>query len=132
MLLIYFHETEEVYKGFFYYLKKVFKMDQHVFELVTRLANLLNSLGKYLCLEFSIYICNWFCRTLSFFKRNTSIHIKNTSILKQQWQYDLLTEVFSLIRFLISLFIQAGSLPSQTNLARRMKLWIILITVLLK
>ena len=35
-------------------------MDQYVFELEAELANLLDNLDKYLCLEFSIGICNWF------------------------------------------------------------------------
>ena len=55
-------------------------MDQYVFELVAGLANLLNNLELYLCLEYSIDTFNWFCRALNFSKRNTSL---------LKWQHDL-------------------------------------------
>ena len=55
-------------------------MDQYVFGLEARLANLLDNLEYYICLEFSIDRFKCFCRNLNFSKRNTSV-------LKRQ--YDL-------------------------------------------
>ena len=60
-------------QGIFLSFRNVFKIDQYVFELVKRLANLLDSLKFYLCLHSSIDIFNWFCRAFNFSKRNTSL-----------------------------------------------------------
>ena len=110
----------------FLLFRKVFKMDQYVFELVAGLGNLLLNLEQYLWLELSFNTFNWFCRNLNFLKRNTSL-------LKQQ--YDLYAKFFSIITmisYLILLSMQGGSLLLQTILSCSIKLRIILSSISVK
>ena len=103
--------------------RNVFKTNQHVFELVARLAYLLDSLRV-------VHLLRILNRQISLVLQNFKLFKKKLISIKRQ--YDLWAEFFSLIVFLISSFIQGGSLSSQIILSCGVKLWVILRSALAK